>query len=387
LERHADRKAGVITPAQRQALAVELGRFVRLLHDRGVLQVDLHGSNLLMRVPASGRPEFRLVDLDGIKLHRFVRWPDRVANLITLHVYLATRSTRADRLRFLRAYLGEGDAERLPALARRIESASGNALKNYRRERAERCLKVNRDFTRTRGAGLRWQTRRSVPRADLEMLIDSPNRTLANKDLLIKNSPSSTVGRTQGFVLKRFNHKKFFNWFKDLFRPSRAQEAFLKAYHLELCGIPTPVAVGFAEERSAGFLSRSYLITREVPGALHIEQLLQRHPKLPLAERRDLLRRMARLVASLHDAGFSHRDLKHQNILIGQAPERRLYLIDLDGLNDVGDVSASRALRDLQRLDRSARDGVGISQRERLRFYAEYRRALRDRRLREALSR
>jgi len=377
-------RPGTVEPVLRRTFACELGKFIRLLHDRGVLQVDLHGSNILMRL-AAGRPEFRLVDLDGILVRRRVSWAERFANLVTLHIYFARRCSRADRLRFLRAYLGADPAARLPKLARRIESVAARALKFYRRDRAQRCLKINRDFGLLKGAGLIWHARRALFNTEAEVLIENPNRLLTQPRVLIKNSASSTVGRYRGFILKRTNPKKPLNRLKDLFRPSRARDAYLKAYHLELCGIPTPKAVACADWRTVGFLQHSYLITQEIAGASALDQFAREHPELPLTARRGLLRRLAGLVAALHDAGFSHRDMKAQNILVGPAPEHALYLIDLDGLNDVGELSARRVLKDLGRLDPSAGDLLGAGPAERLRFFAAYRRALRDRRLRAAL--
>ena len=382
---HGEGRMRAVEPGLRQAFARELGKFVRLLHDRGVLQVDLHGSNILMRV-VSGQPEFRLVDLDGIIVHRRVPWSGRVANLITLHIYFALHSSRADRLRFLCAYLGDDKAARLPKLSRRIESVAARAVKFSRRERALRCLKINRDFGRLKGAGLVWHGRRDLFNTEAEVVIENPNRLLTQPRVLIKDSPSSTVGHCMGFIIKRTNPKKLLNWIKDLFRPSRARDAYLKAYQLELCEIPTPKAVAYADWRHLGFLRHSYLITVEVAGAKTLDQFVRANPQMPLAGRRDLIRRLARLVASLHDAGFSHRDMKVLNILVGSEPERKLYVIDLDGLNDVGEISPRRVLKDLARLDRTAREMLDCGPHERLRFFVEYRRALRDGRLRGALS-
>ncbi len=386
LEGHGGGRPGAMGPRLRQAFAGELGKFVRLLHDRGVLQVDLHGSNILMRVAATGRPEFRLVDLDGIIVHHCVPWSERVSNLLTLHIYFALSSSSTDRLRFLRAYLGEDQAARLPRLSRRIEDLAVRCVKFARRERALRCLKINRDFGVARGAGLLWHVRRGLFNAETEVIIEGPNRLLTRPRVLIKDARSSTVGHYMGFILKRANPSRLLTRVKDLFRRSRAREACVKAYQLELCEIPTPKAVAYADWRTLGFLRHSYLVSVELTGACALHQFLQDNRELPLAARRDLLRRLARLVAALHDAGFSHRDMKTQNILVGPAPERKIHLIDLDGLADVGELPASRARKDLARLDRAACEAIGCGLRERLRFFVEYRRALRDRRLRAALS-
>ncbi|MCX7825278.1 MAG: lipopolysaccharide kinase InaA family protein [Verrucomicrobiae bacterium] len=368
----------------RRRFARELGKFVRLLHDRGVLQVDLHPANIMVRVGHNGVPEFRLVDLDGIELHRRLSRSQRMANLVTLNNYFGPRTNRTDRLRFLRAYLGDDNATRLPQLAREIERDSEQALKQYRRARAERCLKSNRDFAIRRAGGLTWHVRRSALNCGLETVLESADRLVEQRGAQIKDSRSATIARAQGYFIKRTNPGKLANWFKDIFRPSRAQQAFLRAYHLELCGIPTPTAVACGDLRTLGFLHHSYLVTVDVPLALDLSQIVLRKVPLTLTERRRMLRDLAQLIAKLHDCGFSHRDLKVQNILAGPPPRRPLYLIDLDGLSDVDRVTPQRARKDLARLDRGAREVLLAGPRERLRFFVEYRRALRDRRLRAA---
>jgi len=384
-KQYGGRVSAVPAPLRRR-FARELGRFVRRLHDRGVLQVDLHPANIMVCVGDDGVPEFRLVDLDGIELRWRLTRSHRVANLVTLNNFFGPRTHRADRLRFLRAYLGDDEANRLPQLARAIERASGQALKQYRRVRAERCLKNNRDFTTRHSGGVRWHVRRDALDNRLETVLESPDRLLGQRDVQVKDSRSATIGRTQGHFTKRTNPGKLFRWFKDIFRPSRAEQAYLKAYHLELCGIPTPAAVACADRRRLGLLRHSYLVTVEVPQALDLSQIVLKKVPLTLSERRRMLRELAQLIAKLHDCGFSHRDLKVQNILAGPPPRRQLYLIDLDGLSDVDVVSPQRARKDLARLDRGAREVLQAGPRERLRFLVEYRRALRDRTLRRAFA-
>ena len=59
---------------------------------------------------------------------------------------------------------------------------------------------------------------------------------------------------------------------------------------------------------------------------------------------------VARLLGRLHDTGFTHRDLKPTNLLFD--PEGRAYLIDLEGLRTMGEVSDAQAVVDLSKLAR-----------------------------------
>jgi tRNA A-37 threonylcarbamoyl transferase component Bud32 len=80
-----------------------------------------------------------------------------------------------------------------------------------------------------------------------------------------------------------------------------------------------------------------------------------------------------RLVAKLHNEGFSHRDLKESNLVVGT--DGRLYLLDLDGLNFVGDVRESRCATDLGRLARGMEKYPVLKTQHRVVFLMAYCRA------------
>ena len=98
----------------------------------------------------------------------------------------------------------------------------------------------------------------------------------------------------------------------------------------------------------------------------------------PLAQRGSLalMRALARTLAKLHDAGFSHSDPNFSNWLIcGEPyPNPKLVAIDLDGVRKVGFMTAKSAAKDLYRLVRY------MTPYERRWFVAQYSRA-RTRRL------
>jgi serine/threonine protein kinase len=87
------------------------------------------------------------------------------------------------------------------------------------------------------------------------------------------------------------------------------------------------------------------------------------------------------MLRRMHDAGFSHRDLKAPNLLVapssgpGAAPDAPALgpvLVDLDGLRYGRRVPARRRARDLMRLSVSL-DEWGVARRtDRLRFLRAY---------------
>jgi len=215
------------------------------------------------------------------------------------------------------------------------------------------------------GGGLRWLVRSSVLEPHVEAILESPDAFLQQARVL-KPSRSSAVSARDSVVLKRYNLRKRGNIFLDLFRGSRARRCFHKAYHLELCGIPTARPIATAEERVCFLPLRSYLLMEEIKSAVPLRSWS--------GDRRVACKHVAELLARLHREGFTHRDLKDGNIIFND--QGQPHLIDLDGLRFIRRVSNSRAAADLARLARDAAGWPGrLSRSDRARFLAAYCRA------------
>jgi hypothetical protein len=137
------------TPAtmrlKRQVL-VEAARQVRMLHDAGIEHADLHLKNLLVCFDAAGRPRVSVIDLDRARVRDQASERYRLRNLQRLarsaRKWRAAAAvlTRADLLRFLRAYLG-GDADR----GRLISWAARLSGRGWRHDLWWRLSGVDRD--------------------------------------------------------------------------------------------------------------------------------------------------------------------------------------------------------------------------------------------------
>jgi tRNA A-37 threonylcarbamoyl transferase component Bud32 len=286
--------------------------FVRMMHERGVLQRDLHPGNILVGTVSQ---ELRLVDVHGTVVKPQLSESERQANLAFLRVFLP-----------------------LPVNSE-VLRLSNEQRKHYYHYYSKRCLKVNREFSRRRLGRLCWHVRLPFLDDRLGALLRDPDRFLSDQAEILKPGLSSTVGRADGLILKRYNLRKVESIIKDLFRASRARRAFHKAYHLELLGIPTAKPIAAAERRVLRVLLRSYFVMEEIPHATEFGQWR--------GDGEAVLRRVAELLAKLHNEGFSHRDLKETNIVLDARGQP--YLLDLEGLCFVGELSFARAAADLAR--------------------------------------
>ena len=309
--------AGVPANEVQNVALDSLVAFIDQIWRAGVFQSDLHPANLLVAPDSS---EMRLVDLHGILLRDTPSPADRDAMLAVVRMSLP-----------------------IP-VSPQVESISLAERKRLLHHRSLRCLRTNRDFASGRFGGVKWNVRRAALTPAVEEILRAPDLFI-ERALALKRGRSSTVALAQGLVLKRYNFKKPLNLLKDLFRGSRGRRGFLKAHHLELAGLATPAVVATADDRVCGLPARSYVLMAEVPHAIDAGRWT--------GEPREAARRLGRLLARLHNEGFTHRDLKETNLLFD--PEGRPHLIDLDGLEFVFEVSTEDAAANLKRL------AVGLS--------------------------
>jgi tRNA A-37 threonylcarbamoyl transferase component Bud32 len=112
--------SSAIAAAPARVWVAPLGRLVRRLHEAGFFARDLYLRNILVRrsdalEPQQVPPAILLLDLpNGHRLRPGEpgRRAAAVYDLATLDREAAGHLSRTDRLRFLRAYLGDGDADR-----------------------------------------------------------------------------------------------------------------------------------------------------------------------------------------------------------------------------------------------------------------------------------
>ncbi len=287
--------------------------FVKRLVEARFIHRDFHPANLLANTTTG---EIRLVDLHGMKPARKLT-PERLEDELLAQLCMTMKLPVAEEV------IGYGQFKRRRAFA----------------ARAKRCLKINRDFAVKRFGRFRWHVRLSALTPELEKILCDPDQFLESAKVL-KAGRSSTVGAANGRVLKRFNFRRWLRLFKDLFRESRSRAAFRKAYHLELCGIPTARVIAAADERAAGFVKRGFVVMDEIPGAKDLPHWS--------GNDREAARLLGELIARLHDEGFSHRDLKETNIIFDRAGMPRL--IDLEGLRFLREVPDEIAGANLRRL-------------------------------------
>ncbi|MDF3129125.1 lipopolysaccharide kinase InaA family protein [Kiritimatiellaeota bacterium B1221] len=117
---------------------------------------------------------------------------------------------------------------------------------------------------------------------------------------------------------------------------SMAMRAFQHACHLRRHGAPTPSPIAWLEYREGNQIREQYLISACLKNVCTFrEALIHHYYEKPLCkEIMNLLSVSAQAVRKLHDAGFQHRNLCNQNILVRrdeQGQWAEAWITDLQG--------------------------------------------------------
>jgi len=173
--------------------------------------------------------------------------------------------------------------------------------------------------------------RKEFESQQLEQLFIDPDEYLENHAIkLIKHDQTTTVAVIECdgnlFVLKRYNTKGAWHFFKRSVRITRASICWNFAHRLLQAGLSTPVPVGYRENRISQFRGRSYYIAKFSPGVTLLDYLKGDVDKYKLDLAAKLMKQFFETMALQN---LAHGDLKASNFLIR---DERLEVLDLDSM-------------------------------------------------------
>jgi tRNA A-37 threonylcarbamoyl transferase component Bud32 len=401
--RRREPPTGTLDP---RALAHALANLVARLAEADLYLPDLHPGNILI----SGEPgPWRLTLVDLAEAEHPAPPESLMEHLLQLEHFFEPIASLAERLRCLRRV-----REILGAApdARQVAHATANYRREFYRHRDRRTKHESKYFRRIKvacaplgsprrpagappdgsppdaglGDGGAWRGWAAADWADAVTALlaegaPSPGRPAA---ILKPTGRTSEIWRLRmadgrPAVLKRDRRASHRGPGRGLIVPTRATAAFRKGHALLARGIATARPAAAADLWRRGAVADSLLVTEAVDGEPLSDWL--RHEPAP-ALRRRLARDLAQMLRRMHDAGFSHRDLKAPNILVspregpglpaGRQAGVRPVLVDLDGLRQGMRASAQRRARDLMRLSVSLDEWGVVRRTDRLRFLRAY---------------
>ena len=381
----------------RRDLAITLADLTARLHDAGFVHQDFHPGNLLIHLGPDDSLRLAVIDLDALRQIKNLGWGDVRENLALLNHYFWTRCNRADRYRFLQAYLQArraADAPGIRVLARAVEKSTRVWAERLWKRWGRRCWGKNKYFFTDRNRTGKVIASRDIDKETVRALLNDPETLIrAEGSLILKDSRTALVaettlpvkGRPTRVILKRFNSKKFLEGVLNRIRTSRGGRAWQAGQHLKSRGLATPENLAYVVVAPRGPLGwfgarKEYLVQVKAEPAVtlgdYVKEIL---PGAPIADQRRqieaLTLSLARTLRTLHDRSLSNRDMKAANILIlgdPAADEPTLSLIDLVGVQVQHPLPQGRRFQNLARLQISLSDVPGRTRTDSLRFLRTY---------------
>lgn len=378
----------------RRRLIDAVARLCAAAHDAGVYHDDLHGGNILCRGDTcrpdfAGAPELFFVDLPGVELSLPLDAARTRSNLAMLCAGFGNRMSESERRRFWNIYCRTRMTLSLPdadAFAAEIRAAAAEHGHRILDGRDKRVWGNNRDYYSLRLPTGTAYAVRDLSRGAVEALLRDPDSLWrAHADRPLKISFGSlvvaaelrdpTTGRSHSVVVKRLRAKSFWRRCADFFRRGRALQGWYRGHALAARGIPTARPLAVYLPRGAG--GDGYLITERLDAAEDVHLYAWDLARRSEPERRRRVRQtcdaLGRIVGRLHNQGFTHRDLKANNLMVRETPGGvEAFLIDLDALRQGSRPKPNLCCRDLARTALSAEMHPWLSRTDRLRFLRSY---------------
>lgn len=297
------------------------------LHDKGLVQSDLHFKNFLLK-------DKTVYCIDGSAIDKVsINGPVKVsASLKNLALFLCPLATREpDLIKDLfvtytnvRGWRGADAA--FVRLGRHIELRQKQRIKAkskkiFRNTSEVICVKSFRRF---------MVCKRDEYTAAMPAFLDNPDEMLDGVDArLLKRGNTSTVARIKtdhlDFVVKRYNIKSFLHGLRKSFLESRASKSWKNAHLLLISGIFTPKPIAFLENRFGPFRGKAYFVCEYVEGPCADNFFRDGN----LNDKHAVARQITEIFKRLAMSNISHGDMKGSNIIIhGQYP----VLLDLDAM-------------------------------------------------------
>ena len=195
-----------------------LGRFLRQMHEAGILYLDISAKNVLY---SADEHAFCLIDIDKVQLCPTLDEQQRVAHLATFRSRFALTPAFYD---------GYGNEFSRHAVEIDQQAAARRRARVARFARI--CLRHSHEVIRKQIGGLKWHIRRAYLDEALERVL---------------RDPDSHAGDHHGFVVDRLAFRS-------------GKKAYRRAYGIELMNGSAPRPVAAADKRVLGVVVRGYFV-------------------------------------------------------------------------------------------------------------------------------
>jgi tRNA A-37 threonylcarbamoyl transferase component Bud32 len=327
------------SPLRYESLAVAetLGRYIALLHLRGVYHADLHPENLIIQ--NNGQP--CLIDVQEVFFLPWLPHRIRVYNLGKLYFRIRSQ-LQSDRwsAAFLRGYNNMGKNRITPF---EIHRAADRHQQIHYRSRSKRCCKNSTEFAVVKDINFHGYKRRSFQWGRREL------RQALKKGKIVKKN---RVINFQGVNIKI--HRK------RMFHQDRCLTSWKMSRALEVRNIAVPQSLAYF-----GMNGYSFFLSEFIVDSIVLNDYLSSLSAEP--HKRQALKKLALWVRQIHDHHVWQHDFKSENILCRNG---NYLMVDMDSVKILGRLSEEKKIINLAQLNASVSNDITIK--DRLRFFYYY---------------
>jgi len=339
-------------PKTRRGSLVSLGSTLAGLHERGWLHGDLHGGNVLV---TSRGPV--LLDLQHARRARGHGARARDLARLEHSLWVAGMPlsdrirTRAAALRLTRPF-----GRRARRALARVGRATTGRFHEHAESRHRRARRPGRRFGRLALEDHRGLRLRTIEEAEVAEAWAAHRQALARDDArVLKNDGRSRItGVTIGphrVIVKEVLPRGLGRRLADALRGSAGRRAWLAGHGIAARGLGVATPLAFLERRVLGLPMSSLVVLEDLRPAVPADVVEGDTARLERT-----VEILGDFVASLHERGVDHGDLKASHIHLDAELARPPRLIDLEGVRFGRRIGALRRRRALAQLNASLPD-------------------------------
>ena len=306
----------------------QLTTLVGYMHDKGLVQEDLHLENFLI----SGG-QIYAIDGDTICSERRGEPLSLKASSKNLALLFAQIPPTFDSLIAPTSqHYAKCRSISHPKLMALLESALPKVRRRRRCKYVKKSYRTCSEFIRSNGTGQIAISRRDVQGELLDRLLDDPDAFMRDGEIL-KDGNTTTIVRVQtgdcDWVIKRYNIKGYWHILSRCFRQTRAWLSWGNAHRLKISGISTPRAVAMIEKRIGPLRSTGYYVCDFVGGPR--AEVFFQDDTLSVTVKEQAARAFVLLFELFQKLGIHHGDCKAANFIPGNDTP---WVLDLDAMHE-----------------------------------------------------
>jgi len=277
---------------------------------------------------------------------------DRGQTAVSVTALFLHRTSRNEKLRFYRRYLGlSRNLRHYRAELQVLELRAIDLLaRGEWRRRGRQAIAGGGGFLCESRQGFAIRCTEGAESARiLSLMLPDPQRLFADGKPLPGRGLGCASVRIEvdgkSYFFKRYDDKGVVDRYVGLLKKSRGMRVWITGWGGVFRGLSLPRPLVLVEEKKGCLVGCSWLVTEYVEGTTPLMTLW---PDLTAAMRNDLLVRSAILLGRMHRFGLLHGDTNWDNLLVkmGNGVPQLLF-VDFD-CGRISTLSDSRAFRDIQ---------------------------------------